>query len=426
MNELTQTDIQYLAQQEPEQMRLILSGMAALMQDTEAKAEAMQSQNWFQRMVKTVTGKNKLTRDEIWKNHDKLNMYMAEAVAELYRLGQVDRSIMMSLGTQINEIYMEQVRLKEMLRAFVTELNEKINSVDNFHTLVEEINQGIYAVSSWPVGICKILSRFDTRILKDSRKLGLIKTALVKQNMIQEGLLSLHDYLTEVLDIPMSTAGQIYLELGSMRGSFIAPLTMKVMEKYHFLPPLARKMTNRESLLEVIIQGENLDTSVSLSTLEIYDDFINSKVDVQRGLLPPGNLPDELFLDEFPDWGSLSNASSEEIVRNADRYREIMTQNAGQYRKAADQGQADAQYLLGLCCYYGFGVGEDKGQAVKWYRKAAEQGHTNAQYKLGECYYYGDGVRSDRKESKELMKKAAEQGQESAQVFLKQHLYPVK
>ena len=32
--------------------------------------------------------------------------------------------------------------------------------------------------------------------------------------------------------------------------------------------------------------------------------------------------------------------------------------------------------------YYGRGVPQDYGEALKWYRKAAEQGHVNAQYKI--------------------------------------------
>lgn len=61
-------------------------------------------------------------------------------------------------------------------------------------------------------------------------------------------------------------------------------------------------------------------------------------------------------------------------------------------RKAAEQGDIDAQYKLGNCYYNGNGVSEDKAEAVKWYRKAAEQGNVDAQYSLGNCYSNGYGV----------------------------------
>ena len=31
-------------------------------------------------------------------------------------------------------------------------------------------------------------------------------------------------------------------------------------------------------------------------------------------------------------------------------------------------------------------------EAARWYNKAAEKGQANAQYGLGECYFYGRGV----------------------------------
>ncbi len=48
------------------------------------------------------------------------------------------------------------------------------------------------------------------------------------------------------------------------------------------------------------------------------------------------------------------------------------------FRKAADQGNARGQYLLGVSYANGEGAAKDEGEAVKWYRKAAEQGHAGA------------------------------------------------
>ena len=55
----------------------------------------------------------------------------------------------------------------------------------------------------------------------------------------------------------------------------------------------------------------------------------------------------------------------------------------------AKQGDARAQYSLGVCYYEGYVVAKDYAESMKWYRKAAEQGHACAQYNLGFCYYQG-------------------------------------
>lgn len=88
------------------------------------------------------------------------------------------------------------------------------------------------------------------------------------------------------------------------------------------------------------------------------------------------------------------------------------------YRKAAEQGQADAQTNLGYCYEKGYGVTQDYVEAVKWYRKAAEQGEAYAQNNLGECYYYGRGVTQDYVEAVKWYSKAVEQGNASAQYDL--------
>ena len=81
MDIVTIDDINYLAQQSSGKMNIILSGMTSLMNDTDKKVEMLESQDWFKRMVKTITGKNKLTQLEIQQNHDKLNAYMSQAIA---------------------------------------------------------------------------------------------------------------------------------------------------------------------------------------------------------------------------------------------------------------------------------------------------------------------------------------------------------
>jgi len=59
---------------------------------------------------------------------------------------------------------------------------------------------------------------------------------------------------------------------------------------------------------------------------------------------------------------------------------------------AAKQGEAHAQYNLGVMYDNGNGVPENDAEAVKWYRKAADQGDADAQFNLGVMYDNGIGV----------------------------------
>ncbi len=84
----------------------------------------------------------------------------------------------------------------------------------------------------------------------------------------------------------------------------------------------------------------------------------------------------------------------------------------------AEQGDADAQFLLGLMYADGKGVLQDDKQAVNWYRKAAEQGDARAQFLLGLMYADGIGVLQDDKQAVNWVRKAAEQGFAAAQFNL--------
>jgi len=89
------------------------------------------------------------------------------------------------------------------------------------------------------------------------------------------------------------------------------------------------------------------------------------------------------------------------------------------YRKAAEQGSADAQNNLGVMYNNAWGVTQDYAEAVKWYRKAAEQGLASAQNNLGVMYNNAWGVTKDDAEAVKWFRKAAEQGNADARKTLR-------
>ena len=87
------------------------------------------------------------------------------------------------------------------------------------------------------------------------------------------------------------------------------------------------------------------------------------------------------------------------------------------FRLAAQQGDADAQYSLGVMYYYGQGVPPDYARALKWYRLAAQQGNADAQVRLGVMYGTGQGIPQDNVEAYKwvaLAKGAAKPGSKAS------------
>ena len=65
------------------------------------------------------------------------------------------------------------------------------------------------------------------------------------------------------------------------------------------------------------------------------------------------------------------------------------------WRKAADQGLASAQNSIGIMYYLGHGVPQSYSEAFKWFFKAAQQGEAVGQYNVGEALEFGRGVPQD-------------------------------
>jgi hypothetical protein len=88
------------------------------------------------------------------------------------------------------------------------------------------------------------------------------------------------------------------------------------------------------------------------------------------------------------------------------------------YRKAAERGDASAQFNLAIMYDHGWGVHQDYSQSAVWYRKAAEQGFAAAQYNLGVAYCEEQGVPQDYAQASAWYRKAAVQGDATAQFSL--------
>jgi TPR repeat protein len=88
------------------------------------------------------------------------------------------------------------------------------------------------------------------------------------------------------------------------------------------------------------------------------------------------------------------------------------------YRQAAEQGNVVAQFNLGWMCRNGRGVPQSDVEAVAWYRRAAEQGNAAAQFNLGWMCCQGKGVARNDAEAAAWWRKAAEQGDADSQCNL--------
>jgi hypothetical protein len=73
----------------------------------------------------------------------------------------------------------------------------------------------------------------------------------------------------------------------------------------------------------------------------------------------------------------------------------VQAKSLPELRKLAGQGDAEAQWQMGVRFHNGEGVPHDDAQAMQWFQRAAEQGHVTAQGALGAYYFAARGVPKD-------------------------------
>jgi hypothetical protein len=134
--------------------------------------------------------------------------------------------------------------------------------------------------------------------------------------------------------------------------------------------------------IRAVLSKEEMIKIAAVILLDVNDHFVN---EVQQ------------FLEEHHNPTAFSNAeingsdisrgyiitspvSSSEKV--SPKSSELLTSASQWIRKAATQGDTEAQNTLGLMYLKGEGVKQNLNQAKKWFRKAATLGHAQAQHHL--------------------------------------------
>jgi diguanylate cyclase (GGDEF)-like protein len=93
-------------------------------------------------------------------------------------------------------------------------------------------------------------------------------------------------------------------------------------------------------------------------------------------------------------------------------------QSLAQITKQAEEGDADAQFLLGAFYDEGFGVAQNYRESIRWFRKAAAQGHAAAQCSIGVNYTAGHGVSKNYAKARAWFREAADRNHAKAQFNL--------
>ncbi len=129
------------------------------------------------------------------------------------------------------------------------------------------------------------------------------------------------------------------------------------------------------------------------------------------------------YLDELDDSVAADVAAGKsarlvEEISLADSLAELWPARNVAWRRSADVGQPDGEWIMGHCFHKGVGVDVDYARAMAYYRPAAEAGHVLAMNHLAYMYQDGEGVDVDVAAAVRLHERAAEAGDPYAMLSL--------
>lgn len=378
MEYVKEEDLAYFMQQSKADLDIIIASMTNIFSDTDDKVQAMADQGWFKRMWKTISGGNHATKESIQQNHERLNMYVAEALGELCKRNCIDERIIVSFGKKLKNIDMRQTMLQFKLGKFVVKLNNKIERINNYHLLITEIEQGSYTSSL--SSIIYILSQIDERVIRNNREMNALITSMKQHSILSAESRPITQLLQDIITVPHELLGICYMELSNIaQNSSLAVICMNVIESYSLLPEFDRKLKKKDSVIRNVIRDNQLDESIELSLEEIWNNFLDSKIE---SLNNTSELPDadnnqetltvqetlevneEKILPNVTDNQEISinanNNENNELVKAEELFIAGKLDEAYQliYSLAKNgNGNARASFLLGE--YYKFGYGGD-------------------------------------------------------------------
>ena len=324
-------------------------------------------------------------------------------------------------------------------------LNEKITSVDNFHMLITEIEQGMYDYDNVIASLFAVIAQIDRRMASDDRKMNILQNALAKKGYLNDDERPLFEYMNMVAALPENVAGTVYYEFFCLNGNNYADMFTLLMDRYDFLPKMEKKSKKVDMMIREICDNLNEDSDTTFSTNEIYEYFIESKKDYLLSIQEAKVVGVE---------ANVVNAPAQEIQPKPSAPQDYDNMSFDEIKRLAEQGDAEAMCRLGICylngesvdknyisafewfkksaklgCvdamnrvgvryFQGQGTSQNNEEAFKWFKQAAEKGHIKAMDNLADCYYNGDGIEQNYSAAFEWYKKAADLGYDVAMVHL--------
>ncbi|GEM_PF-2699200 len=175
----------------------------------------------------------------------------------------------------------------------------------------------------------------------------------------------------------------------------------KIRDAILFWAAIAGVIVSLPDLISFFAEERGNQNETQISQLERLAEQGDADAQFSLGMIY------SLGIDENPDYVKKMFFDKNNIVMPKNLVKQDRQKAMNWFKKAAEQNNSKAQTELANSYYWGFT--QNYVQAAKWYTKAAELGDAKAQSMLASMYKKGEGVPKNEGKAKALYEKAFKQ-----------------
>lgn len=212
---------------------------------------------------------------------------------------------------------------------------------------------------------------------------------------------SLHhsEYFTTVIKAAIDECDRVILVISpkTSKSKYIYRETHYAEEQHKDITPIEIEEGVKTDWLQFFFAGQH---SIFYNVPESFDGFINDLA-IQYPIEPENTLVQTNVLEFLQKgWTFLSKGNYDLAVDF--------------FLQAAQKGNGDAQYQLGLCYLSNKGVNHNTEEAFRWFKESANQNCVLAMVALAKCYARGNGTVKNEPLAFRWFMKAAKQNNVNA------------
>lgn len=389
MKLLSVEDFVYYTQQSSQNIENIVSGMTMLINDNEIKIRELENQNWFERMIKTLFGKNKATLGEIKRNKDKINIYIAETILELYNKSLVTDQYLLCLNQKtndllsiINKLSSEYETLQRHFKNFVSELDKKIESVENFSIIISK--KDLYKSMDSSIAILDLVSKIDERIIFNQEKMDIIIYNM--KDWINDENIYFEELFESIISLNEKEANMLYLKMSTYRNNLLVDLILESIERKVYYNQ------DKNRILNKIFYENEIERKNFITKKELFFKLLKYKKEVLKEL------------------------KASEIKKEIITKMEIQDKETSNYLLLkAKIEDPKLQYEIGKI----FFNMKDFSKSIYWFERSSKQGNRDSLFELSLFYKEGLGIEKNSLKSYQLLKRSALLGNKEAKELIK-------